>query len=249
MSCDDMKCAIEDLDERLISCKGVKIYIGRCLGMWKIKRLIGRGAYSAVYSITSAGGDTYAVKRQLGKEIEPREVGFQLRMARQGFAPMIYEVLSNQTESLIIMDSLDITMKESLDLILYASGGDPSLRDIGASAPQRSDITGGDPSLRDIDTVKMAKIQVLIEEGVKLIKALKSLNIAHRDLHLGNIMQNTKSGRWQVIDFGNAINYEAGVNDDTFYFIDDFVNTIEINPPETMGDVRSFVTKLILTLV
>ena len=95
----------------------------------------------------------------------------------------------------------------------------------------------------------MAKIQVLIEEGVKLIKALKSLNIAHRDLHLGNIMQNTKSGRWQVIDFGNAINYEAGVNDDTFYFIDDFVNTIEINPPETMGDVRSFVTKLILTLV
>ena len=239
MSCDDMKCAIEDLDERLISCKGVKIYIGRCLGMWKIKRLIGRGAYSAVYSITSAGGDTYAVKRQLGKEIEPREVGFQLRMARQGFAPMIYEVLSNQTESLIIMDSLDITMKESLDLILYASGGDPSLRD----------ITGGDPSLRDIDTVKMAKIQVLIEEGVKLIKALKSLNIAHRDLHLGNIMQNTKSGRWQVIDFGNAINYEAGVNDDTFYFIDDFVNTIEINPPETMGDVRSFVTKLILTLV
>ena len=238
MSCDDMKCAIEDLDERLISCKGVKIYIGRCLGMWKIKRLIGRGAYSAVYSITSAGGDTYAVKRQLGKEIEPREVGFQLRMARQGFAPMIYEVLSNQTESLIIMDSLDITMKESLDLILYASG-DPSLRD----------ITGGDPSLRDIDTVKMAKIQVLIEEGVKLIKALKSLNIAHRDLHLGNIMQNTKSGRWQVIDFGNAINYEAGVNDDTFYFIDDFVNTIEINPPETMGDVRSFVTKIILTLV
>lgn len=209
-SCDDDKCSIIQ-NGRRFPCKKVKISGGRCNGSYTAKEQIGEGFFGTVYSLCNIeNGCEYVFKviKKLEK-FDETEIELQMKASEAGIAPKILQVVYNGDNVGIIMEKLKYTMMDFLN-----------------------DISILPKDARQIILLKN------IVDVFDLLGKLHSLGILHNDNHISNIMWDTKTSKWMLIDFGYAtMMLDKKFNNDFENFIEDIISTASIDDTDIDTDI------------
>lgn len=224
-SCDDNKCSIMKNETRL-PCKRVRISGGECKGAYKVLEPVGEGFFGTVYSITCESGCDYAfkvIKKDMLHLFKENEIELQSRASEIGIASEILQVTYNDDSIGIIMEKMDYTMKDFL-----------------------KDISKLTADARQIILLK------IIKDVFELLNKLHGINILHNDVHISNIMWNTKKSKWMLIDFGLASKFSKSsslkpLNDFQNFcesiITSTFIDDVDLNPGIIFRDVNALELK------